>query len=133
VDVKLLLDSSAYVAFKRNHPGVVETIVRAGLIVVSPVVLGELFFGFRRGTRLAENMKELDTFLHARAVRVEGITRITADRYSRLDLELKRQGRPIPTNDVWIAAQSMEHEAELITLDQHFQHVPGLVSTLFEA
>lgn len=94
--------------------------------------LGELFFGLRRGARLAGNMKELDMFLQARAVRVEGITRITADRYSRLVLELKRQGTPIPTSDVWIAPQSMEHGAELITLDRHFQHVPGLVSTLFD-
>jgi tRNA(fMet)-specific endonuclease VapC len=54
---------------------------------------------------------------------------ITADRYSRIAAQLKQKGTPIPTNDIWIAAQTMEHGAELITSDQHFEKISGLVYT----
>jgi tRNA(fMet)-specific endonuclease VapC len=54
-----------------------------------------------------------------------------ADRYSRIAEQLKRQGTPIPSNDIWIAAQAMELGAELVTLDRHFEKVNGLVYHLF--
>jgi tRNA(fMet)-specific endonuclease VapC len=131
VDVKILLDTSAYVGFKRNAAEVVEIIVRAELIIFSPIVLGELMFGFRNGTRFKENMAELDSFLEHDAVELVKIGKITSDRYSRIAAQLKRQGTPIPTNDIWVAAQTMEHGAELITSDQHFDKINGLVYSIF--
>ena len=129
--MKILLDTSAYVGFKRNTAEVVEIIVRSESILFSPVVLGELMFGFRSGTRFKENMGDLDSFLQHEAVELVQIGKITSDRYSRIAVQLKRQGTPIPTNDIWIAAQTMEHGAELITSDQHFEKVNGLVYTIF--
>jgi len=128
--MSLLLDTSAYVGFKRNVPKVVNTIVRADMILFSPVVLGELIFGFRNGTRLEENMRELDELLQHDVVRLVRIGEITADRYSRIAAHLKRKGTPIPTNDIWIAAQTMEHGAELVTSDKHFEKIDGLVCTI---
>jgi len=93
-------------------------------------VLGELIFGFRNGTRLEENMRELDELLDHDVVRLDKIGEITSDRYSRIALQLKRKGTPIPTNDIWIAAQTMEHGAELITSDKHFEKIDGLVCTI---
>ena len=55
---------------------------------------------------------------------------LTSDRYSRIAAQLKRQGTPIPTNDIWIAAQTLEHGVELITSDQHFEKINGLVYTI---
>jgi len=127
--VKIMLDTSAYVEFKRNALETVEIIVRAELLLFSPVVLGELMFGFRAGTRFKENMDDLNRFLEHEAVKLVQIGKITSDRYSRIAAQLKRQGTPIPTNDIWIAAQSMEHGAELITSDQHFERINGLVYT----
>ncbi|MBW2311478.1 MAG: type II toxin-antitoxin system VapC family toxin [Deltaproteobacteria bacterium] len=129
--MKILLDTSAYVGFKRNTAEVVGIIVRAESILFSPVVLGELMFGFRSGTRCKENMEDLDSFLQHEVVQLVQIGKITSDRYSRIAVQLKRQGTPIPTNDIWIAAQTMEHGAELITSDQHFEKVNGLVCTIF--
>ncbi len=128
--MKLLLDTSAYVEFKRNVIEVVEIIVRAELILFSPVVLGELMFGFRNGTRFKENMDNLSKFLQHEVVKLVQIGEITSDRYSRIAAKLKHQGTPIPTNDIWIAAQTMEHGAELITSDQHFETIDGLVYTI---
>jgi len=127
--VKIMLDTSAYVEFKRNALETVEIIVRAELLLFSPVVLGELMFGFRAGTRFKENMDDLNRFLEHEAVKLVQIGKITSDRFSRIAAQLKRQGTPIPTNDIWIAAQSMEHGAELITSDQHFERINGLVYT----
>jgi tRNA(fMet)-specific endonuclease VapC len=129
--MKILLDTSAYVGFKRNIAELVEIIVRAQLILFSPIVMGELMFGFRSGTKFRENMDDLDKFLQHEVVELVQIGKITSDRYSRIASQLKQQGTPVPTNDIWIAAQTMEHGAELITSDQHFKKINGLVYTIF--
>lgn len=129
--MKIMLDTCAYVGFKLNAVEPVEMIVKAELILFSPVVLGELMFGFRNGTRFKENMIELNSFLEHDVVELMQIGKTTSDRYSRIAAQLKQQGNPIPTNDIWIAAQTMEHGAELITSDQHFKKINGLIYTFF--
>jgi len=126
-----MLDTSAYVGFKRNAVEAVEIIVKAELIIFSPVVMGELMFGFRNGTRFKENMDDLDRFLKHEAVDLMPVGKVTSDRYSRIAVKLRQQGTPIPTNDIWIAAQAMELGAELITSDQNFDKINGLVYTIF--
>ena len=59
------------------------------------------------------------------------LTAISADRYARIAAQLRKQGTPIPANDIWIAAQTVEVGAELITMDHHFDKVQGLVYRLF--
>ena len=129
--MKIILDTSAYVGFKRNAVETVEIIVKTELIVFSPVVLGELMFGFRNGSRFKKNMDDLNRFLEHEAVDLAPIGKITSDRYSRIAAQLRLQGTPIPTNDIWIAAQAMEYGAELITSDKHFDKISGLVYTIF--
>ncbi len=129
--MKILLDTNAYVGFKRNLTDLVEMIVGAEWILFSPVVLGELMFGFRTGAKFEENMKSLDEFLNHDVVEIPQIGKTTSDRYSRIAAQLKRKGTPIPSNDIWIAAQTMECGAELITSDQHFNKIDGLVHTTF--
>ena len=129
--MKFLLDTSAYVGFKRNIKEVVNIVIGAKSVLFSPVVLGELMFGFRNGNRFKKNMAELNEFLDHEAVETVYIGKTTSDRYSRIALHLKRQGTPIPSNDIWIAAQTMEHGAELITMDRHFKNITGLVYSIF--
>ena len=126
-----MLDTSAYVGFKRNVKEAVEIIVSAESILFSPIVLGELMFGFRNGNRLKKNMDDLNNFLQHEVVNIVQIGKITSDRYSRIAFHLKRQGTPIPSNDIWIAAQTMEHGVELITSDRHFENIAGLAHTVF--
>ena len=125
-----MLDTSAYVGFKRNVEEAVEIIVSAESILFSPIVLGELMFGFRNGSKFEENMNDLNKFIQHEAVDFVQVGEITSDRYSRIAAQLRSQGTPIPTNDIWIAAQTMEHGAELITSDRHFENIGGLVYTL---
>ncbi len=128
--MKILMDTSAYVGFKLNKPELVDIIINAESILISPIVLGELMFGFRNGIRFEENMDDLNKFINHEVVDQVQIGRITSDRYSRIAAQLKRHGSPIPTNDIWIAAQTMEHGAELISSDLHFEKVSGLVCTI---
>lgn len=129
--MKSLLDTTGYVGFKRGTEEMVDIITSSELVLFSPVVLGELMFGFRNGNRFKKNMDELNKFLDHEVVEIVHIGKTTSDRYSRIALHLKRQGTPIPSNDIWIAAQAMEHGAELITLDRHFENIAGLVYTIF--
>jgi tRNA(fMet)-specific endonuclease VapC len=129
--MKLILDTNAYVGFKLGYPEIVEYITQADILWVSPIVLGELMFGFRNGSLFSKNMAELNQFLSHPAVETIQLTEITSDRYSRIAAQLKRQGTPIPSNDIWIAAQTMETGAELVTMDKHFDKISGLVYRLF--
>jgi predicted nucleic acid-binding protein len=127
--VKIILDTNAYVAFKRGHDAVVDRVRNAHRVVFSTVVAGELIFGFRHGSRLAENMEELARFLDNPYVETVPVTITTADRFGRVAAGLRRKGSPIPTNDIWIAAHAFETGAELLSFDRHFERIDGLVWT----
>ena len=130
--MKLLIDTNVYVGFKLGHEEIVDYLAMADSILISPIVTGELMFGFRKGSRFDQNMLELNQFLSHEAVDTIQISDITADRYSRIAALLRKQGTPIPSNDIWIAAQTLETGAELVTMDHHFQKVPGLIFRLFK-
>ena len=127
--MRRLLDTNAYVALKRGNESVARVLRESSEIVFSTIVLGELLFGFRNGNRLAKNISELDAFLDDPRVGVLAVSRTTADRFGRIAAQLRRAGTPIPSNDIWIAAQTFESGAELITFDDHFGAVAGLVWT----
>jgi tRNA(fMet)-specific endonuclease VapC len=124
--VKLLLDTNAYTALFRGHEGVAARVRRATDVLLSTVVAGELLFGFRNGNRFEANREELDDFLASPYVSLLPVTLVTADRFARIAVSLRRKGRPLPTNDIWIAAHAMESGADLLSFDQHFEHVEGL-------
>ena len=122
----ILLDTNAYSALLRGHDEVADRVRRAERVAFSTVVAGELLLGFRLGTRLKKNMAELDAFLENPYVSLVPVTLTTADRFSRIAAALRAKGRPIPTNDIWIAAHAMEAGAELLSFDAHFGVVDGL-------
>lgn len=127
--MKVLLDTNAYSAMMRGHGEVARLVRDAEQVVLSAVVIGELLFGFRLGTRLRKNMHELETFLGNPYVTAAAVTRTTADRFARIAASLRAKGRPIPTNDIWVAAHAMEIGAELLSFDSHFEAVEGIAWT----
>ena len=124
--MRILIDSNAYSQLKRGHAAVAELVRKSDSVVLSAVVAGELIYGFRHGSRFDRNMRELELFLESPYVSLASVSLVTADRYSRIAASLRAKGRPIPTNDIWIAAHAMETGAELISFDEHFEHVDGL-------
>jgi tRNA(fMet)-specific endonuclease VapC len=124
----IALDTNAYVAFKRNEAEVLAVLRIAPEILLSATVVGELLAGFAFGSREANNRSELGEFIAALNVRVAPVTEATADNYALVYAALRKRGKPIPTNDLWIAASALEHGAALLTFDAHFAAFEGLRS-----
>ncbi len=89
-----------------------ESVRSAERTLVSSIVAGELLHGFRRGDRYDANRRQFNAFLARPFVELLPVSLTTADRFARVMAALYAKGRPIPTNDVWIAAHAMETGAE---------------------
>lgn len=124
----LLLDTSAYVAFKRNDSAIIEIIQHAEVLCISPIVIGELLAGFEGGNKSIQNKIELQQFLESPRVVIYPITLDTSSFFSQVYAILKNKGKPIPTNDMWIASQALEHGCVVCTQDKHFTYIDGLIS-----
>ncbi len=125
--MNVMLDTNAYSAFKRGDTATVEELARADEVLVPTPVLGELRAGFRAGRREADNLRELELFLSRPRVRVHALGEKTAIFYAEIHGALRAAGKPIPTNDLWIAAAALEAGASLLTNDSHFDAIIGLV------
>ena len=123
---QLLIDTNIYVAFKRNDSKVIELLQQADNIAVNTVVLGELLAGFKGGLRETLNRKELDQFLDSTRVELLVLDETSADFFALVFNNLKQIGKPVPTNDIWIAASAMQYGRTLVTLDSHFSYISGL-------
>ncbi len=122
------LDTNAYTAFKAGRPEAIEIIRAADIIGISAVVLGELLGGFAAGDREARNRGELRKFLSSPRVQIHTIGESTAGYYARIYASLRDKGRPIPTNDLWIAACALQYGVGLFSYDAHFSEIDALIS-----
>lgn len=93
---------------------------------MSVVVIGELEAGFQGGNRYMENLEALERFIAKPTVVIIPVTRNTSKYFGQIKYNLKRRGTPIPLNDIWIAAQCIEHNAPLATYDKHFKIIESL-------
>ena len=129
--MKVLLDTNAYVRLLDGDTQVRDVLAKASTVFVSSVVLGELFVGFKGGTKERKNRDVLERFLASPSVRVVDVTTETAEVFAAVMDSLRKAGKPIPTNDVWIASHALEHGAAVVTFDKHFVAVPGVRLAFF--
>ena len=113
--MRILLDSNGYSRLMRGDSQTAEVVRDATEILMSAVVIGELLYVFRNGSRFDRNAADLRSFPDNPYVSLVPVGPVTADRYSRIAAALRAKGSPIPTNDVWIAAHAMETGAELVS------------------
>ena len=124
--MKIALDTNRYTDFCRGEPGVVENIAHAERIFMPFVVLGEMRAGFQTGTRARQNERILIRFLNSPRVRLLLPDEQTTHHYANIFAQLRKQGTPIPTNDIWIAALVLQHDLLLLARDKHFDALPQL-------
>jgi tRNA(fMet)-specific endonuclease VapC len=122
----ILLDTNCYSAYLTGDERVLNVLVEAESVYMSIFVLGELFAGFRGGSKIQQNLNYLKRFLAKKTVKILDATMETAEIFGDLKEKLKKNGSPIPINDVWIAAHALETSSVLITYDAHFQNITGL-------
>jgi tRNA(fMet)-specific endonuclease VapC len=122
--VALILDTTALSAVADGQASAVELIAGADRIALPVIVLGEYRLGIAQSRHRADYESWLRQWISA--VTVLDIDDGTTHSYSTIGLELKRKGKPIPTNDLWIAALCRQHSFPLVSRDQHFDFVAGL-------
>jgi len=128
--MNILIDSSAYILLSRGHPGASRYIQEVADLCISVVVLGELRFGYLKGTQRERDERRLRDFLSQSRVRVIGIDDDTTHLYARIRNDLRLAGKMVANNDLWIAAGAMQHGLCILTADTDFQKIPQVMVEL---
>jgi tRNA(fMet)-specific endonuclease VapC len=119
-----LLDTNIVIAIFKPEQSVLDQLAASRKAYLCAPVLGELYYGAAKSRSVDQNIRRINDFLtmvqfipcDAETARVFGLTRN----------ELARKGRPIPENDLWIAATALQHDLVVITRDAHFNVIDGL-------
>lgn len=121
------LDTSAFSDFNRGDNRLKKWFNSDNEILISQIVIGELRAGFAAGNRREENEKLLQKFLDSPSVQTVTLTDTTTKIMAEIYIRLRKVGTPIGTNDMWIAALSLEHDVPLLTTDSDFDNIPDLI------
>jgi len=124
--MRLALDTNRYVDLCKGLTPTVDLVATADAVFLPFIVVAELRAGFALGRRGAENERVLRRLLQKEGVHLLLPDDQTTFHYASVFRQLRQQGTPIPTNDVWIAALVLEHNLVLHARDEHFDHVPQL-------
>ena len=112
------------IALLAEDPAVKQRVTDAADVFASIIVLGELYYGAQKSTRVQSNLQTVDQF--AAANRLLGCDSTTAQHYGQIKNLLREKGRPIPENDIWIAATAKQHDLTVASRDNHFDSIDGL-------
>ncbi|MGB6877153.1 MAG: type II toxin-antitoxin system VapC family toxin [Candidatus Acidiferrales bacterium] len=120
----MILDTNALSAAAEEHPGVIKILAGAQHLALPVVAIGEYRYGIAQSRHRARYRSWLDGLI--RDCRVLEITEETTHHYAAINVELKQTGKPIPTNDLWIAALSRQHDLPVLSRDRHFDAISGI-------
>jgi len=121
---KYLLDTNIVIALLAKDTNVIGQIERGGKIFIPSIVIGELYYGAEKSSKTEENKAVIEKFASDNAIL--NCTKETARYYGDVKNILRKKGRPIPENDIWISALAIQHKLSLVTRDRHFKEVNGL-------
>lgn len=120
----MLLDTNIVIEVFDGNKIIADKIDKLPEFYITSIVLGELYIGVNRVTNKAKHLKKLNDFLNL--CTVLEVDSATAVHYGEIIVGLYKKGKPIPVNDVWIAASAIQHDLTLITRDKHFNEIAGL-------
>jgi tRNA(fMet)-specific endonuclease VapC len=121
---KALVDTNVVIALFAGEPGILASLQKREAVFLCATVLGELRYGAQASSRVETNLARLDKL--AQASVVLPCDADTAKSYGEVKFGLRKKGRPIPENDVWIAAVARQHELTVLTRDAHFREIAGI-------
>ena len=121
---RYLLDTNIIIALFAQEKIIQERLNQAVEVFLSSIVLGELYYGAERSIRVDENIQRINEF--ASTTVVIGCNQETARQYGQIKNALRAKGRPIPENDIWIAAQALQHQVTLVARDDHFKEIDAI-------
>jgi predicted nucleic acid-binding protein len=131
--VKLVLDTNIYCDYAEGLPHAVEFLATRGDDIYLPsIVMGELTYGFMKGSRQPFNERKLQEIIKKLKIEIINVNRNVSRKYAIIYLSLVKKGAKIPINDVWIAASCMEVGGTLLTRDHHFQHVEQIETVVLK-
>jgi predicted nucleic acid-binding protein len=131
--VKLVLDTNVYCDYAEGIPNVVDYMAVHGEDIFLPsIVIGELTYGFMKGSRQKFNERKLQEIIKKLQVEIIDVDQNVSRKYALIYLSLVKNGTKIPINDVWIAACCMEVGGTLLTRDRHFQHVDQIETMILD-
>lgn len=125
--MKLALDTNRYTDLCRGDASVVKTVEQANEVWLPFIVVGELRAGFAAGSQESRNEAILRRFLLKPGVNILYADEQTTHQYASVYRQLRKQGTPIPTNDMWIAALVLQHSLVLCARDSHFEVLGQIV------
>lgn len=121
--MRIALDTNRYTDLARGLEPTVSLVATADAVLLPLIVVGELRAGFQVGQYTAENERLLRRFLQKPGVEILLSDDQTTFQYAAVFAQLRRQGTPIPTNDIWIAALVLQHGLVLHGRDKHFEQI----------
>jgi predicted nucleic acid-binding protein len=131
--MKLVLDTNIYCDYAEGLLHTVEFMATRGDDIYLPsIVLGELTYGFMKGSRQQFNEKKLQEIIKKLKIEIIDVNRNVSRKYAIIYLSLVKKGAKTPINDVWIAACCMEIGGTLLTRDQHFQQVEQIETVILK-
>lgn len=122
---KYLLDTNAIIALQRGNETLKKLLLSATDVFVPAIAVGELYFGAYRSQKVEANRQNVASFVKDRVVLQ--VNANTADVYGQIKQRLRAKGRPIPENDIWIAALAIQYNLILLSVDAHFDEVETLI------
>ena len=121
---RFLLDTNIIIALLNGDEVVLSNLVQSPEVFIPSIALGELFFGAAKSGRPSENIDRVERFASGRAILLCDVD--VAREYGRLKQRIHEKGRPLPENDIRIAAMATRHGMTLVTRESHFQEVEDL-------
>jgi len=123
---KYLLDTNIIIALFADEAIIKNNLAQADEVFIPSIAIGELYYGARKSGRLQQNLERIDELVANSTVL--GCDAETARRYGEIKNKLRLRGRPLPENDIWIAALALQYELTLVTRDAHFQEIENLLT-----
>ncbi len=130
--MKLVIDTNAYCLCDLGNEVALSFLEEAKYIFLPVIVFGELYYGFKHGARLHENLRRLEKFVDSFNVQTIPVDLSVARNFGDLYSALRKKGKPIPTNDIWIASCCQAVGGVLLTADTHFKNVDSIEAHYLE-